>query len=75
MANDTTNNVNLASNELTNLVTRIVIPDDTSEGSHSIAEYVGDMILNQTGGANDDDQRISDGLSRCKRTSSVRVDC
>lgn len=51
MANSTTNNENLTSSESTNLVARIVIPDNTSEGSHIMAENVGDIHI-QSG--NDD---------------------
>jgi hypothetical protein len=45
LANNTTNNENLASSELTNFMARIVIPDDTSEGSHTIAENANDINI------------------------------
>ena len=34
-----------ASGELTNFMARIVIPDDTSEGSHPIAENANDINI------------------------------
>ena len=45
LANNTTNNENLASSELTNFKACIVIPDNTSEGSHTITENANDINI------------------------------
>ena len=74
MANNTTNNENLASSELTNFKACIVIPDDTFEGSHTIAESANNINIQSgnvdlSGDSSHNTLLFEDGLPNRNKTS------
>ncbi len=74
LANNTTNNENLASSELTNFKACIVIPDDTFEGSHTIAESANNINIQSgnvdlSGDSSHNTLLFEDGLPNRNKTS------